>query len=251
MDCLVIRKALFFAINTQALIDLNGGSQFYGKPGDGAIAPLLATDFAPTTGNIHDSNFNINGNPTYAKSLMEQAKTTCPAAYARATDASKGIVFDFPNTATSKKASALIQTALNAAGIQATFNFLESGTYYSYVQDPTKEDDIANSGWAADWPNASTVIPDLYTQNGGFDLTQNWTDPSYAEFAAKVSAAQAETNRAKQAADWKALNQYAMDQYWTIRPIFNLEQNQWNSGIGGADFWLPQGSLLFPALYVK
>ena len=155
------------------------------------------------------------------------------------------------NSSTNKKASALIQTALNAAGIQVTFKFLEPGTYYSYVQDPTKEDDVATSGWAADWPNASTVIPDLYLKDGGFDLTQNWKDPAYAGFAAKVVAAQAETDRAKQAADWKALNQFAMDQYWSIRPIFNLEQNQWGSAIGGAGFWLPQGSLLFPKMYVK
>ena len=251
LDCLDIRKAVFFAINTKALIDLAGGPQFYGNPGDGVIAPLLATDFAPTKGNIHDPNWKVDGNSTYAASLMAQAKTSCPATYARATDPNKGLVFDISNTATNKKGSALIQTALNAAGIQVTFNFLEPGTYYSYVQDPTKEDDIATSGWAADWPNASTVIPDLYTKNGGFDLTQNWTDPAYPAFEAKVFAAQAETNRAKQAADWKALNQYAMDQYWTLRPIFNLEQNQWGSGIGGAAFWLPQGSLLFPKMYVK
>ena len=82
-------------------------------------------------------------------------------------------------------------------------------------------------------------------------MNQNWTDPVYADFAAKVAAASAETNRAQQSKDWIALSQFAMDQYWITDPIFNKEQYQWGSQVGGAAFWLPQGSLIFTNLYVK
>ena len=60
-----------------------------------------------------------------------------------------------------------------------------------------------------------------------------------------------QTDRAKQSAEWKALAQIVTDEYWTIRPLFSIEQEYWGSKVGGASFWLPQGALLFPALYVK
>jgi peptide/nickel transport system substrate-binding protein len=251
MDCLDVRKAIFFAFPNKAMIDLSGGTRFYGNMTDSPVNPLLATDYAATTGNIHDSNFKLAGNPTYAKQLLAAAKTSCPATYARVTDPNKGFSIDLPNTSTQQKAAALIKPAMAKAGLTVTFNFINSGTYYSTVQNPAKQGDLSRAGWAADWANASTVIPDLFLKDGGFDLTQNWTDPVYADFEKKVIAAQSETNRATQAADWKALSQFVMDQYWLNFPIANREQNQWGSKVGGADFWMPQGSLLFPALYVK
>jgi peptide/nickel transport system substrate-binding protein len=251
MDCLDIRKAIFFAMNTQSLIDLSGGSTFYGVPGDNAIKPVLGLDYAPTTGNIHDPNWKIVGNPTYAKTLLAAAKTSCPAAYARATDPNKGIFYDLPNTATQQKASVLIKTAMNAAGIVMKFNFIESGQYYSVVQNATKQGDISRAGWGADWANASTVIYPLFVKEGGFDLSQNWNDAAYPAFKAGVQAALNMTDRAKQAAAWKVLAQQAMDQYWIVGVVFGKGQEVWGSKVGGAYFWEPQGTLGFGQLFVK
>ncbi|MFM6841478.1 MAG: ABC transporter substrate-binding protein, partial [Candidatus Planktophila sp.] len=133
MDCLDVRKAVFFAINTQVLIDLSGGSIFYGDPGDNPVKPVLGLDYKKTTGNIHDPNWKITGNADYAKSLLEKAKTSCPDAYARATAADKGIIWDIAQSATNQKASVLIQDATKAAGINLKFNFIPSGQYYSTV----------------------------------------------------------------------------------------------------------------------
>ena len=46
------------------------------------------------------------------------------------------------------------------------FNFIQPGVYYSTVQDPTKQGDMSAAGWAADWANASTDIPDLFLKDG-------------------------------------------------------------------------------------
>jgi peptide/nickel transport system substrate-binding protein len=251
MDCLNIRKAVFFALNNQTLIDLAGGSTFYGEPGDNAIKPVLGLDYAKTTGNIHDPNWKITGNPTYAKTLLAAAKISCPAAYARATDPNKGIYYDLPNTATQQKASVLIKTAMNAAGIVMKFNFIESGQYYSVVQNTAKQGDISRAGWGADWANASTVIYPLFVKEGGFDLSQNWRDAAYPAFKKGVLAALNMTDRAKQAGAWKVLSQQAMDQYWLIGTIFGKGQEVWGSKVGGAYFWDPQGTFGFGQLYVK
>ena len=249
LDCLDVRKAVFFAINLQSIIDLNGGSDLYGAPADSPISPSIATDYAPTTGNIHDANWKITGNPDYAKTLLAKAKSSCPAAYAKATQS--GIYFDMAKSATNEKAAALIKSAMEAAGMVAKFNLIEPGVYYPTVMNPAKQGDITRAGWAADWANASTVIPPLFIKDGGFNLNQNWDDPVYKDFAAKVSAAQGETDRAKQAAEWKVLAQIAMDQYWTIMPIFTKQQFEWGSKIAGVDFWMPNGALLYPSMHLK
>ena len=54
--------------------------------------------------------------------------------------------------------------------------------YYSIVFDPEKAGELMWSGWGPDWPNASTVIPELFSQEGGFNLSQVVDD----EFDAKV-----------------------------------------------------------------
>ncbi len=251
MDCLDVRKAVFFAINTQALIDLSGGSVFYGDPGDSPVKPVLGLDYKKTTGNIHDPNWKITGNADYAKSFLEKAKTSCPDAYARATAADKGIIWDIAQSATNQKASVLIQDATKAAGINLKFNFIPSGQYYSTVQNPSKQNDISTAGWGADWANASTVIPELFTKEGGFNLSQNWNDAAYPAFKKKSDAAKVETNRAKQAKGWQELSQYVMDQYWIIRPVFSKTQEVWGSKVGGVYYWEPQGNFGFGQMYVK
>jgi peptide/nickel transport system substrate-binding protein len=82
-------------------------------------------------------------------------------------------------------------------------------------------------------------------------LAQNWDDPAYAAFKKKSDAAKVETNRTKQAAMWKELSQYVMDQYWIIRPVFSKTQEVWGSKVGGVYYWEPQGNFGFGQMYVK
>jgi len=251
MDCLDVRKAVFFSINTQALIDLSGGKEFYGDPGDSPVKPVLGLDYKKTTGNIHDPNWKITGNPDYAKTLLEKAKTSCPDAYARATAADKGIVWDIAQSSTNQKASVLIIDAMKQAGFNIKFNFIPSGQYYSTVMNTAKQNDISSAGWGADWANASTVIPELFTKEGGFNLSQNWNDAAYAAFKKKSDATKVETDRTKQAKGWQELGQYVMDQYWIIRPVFSKGQEVWGSKVGGVYYWEPQGNFGFGGMYVK
>ncbi len=249
MDNLTLRKAVFFAIDTQALIDLSGGREFYGDPGDNPVKPVLGLDYTKTTGNIHDPNWKITGNPDYAKSLVESIKSSDPAAYKKATV--DGIVWDIAQSATNQKAAVLIADAAKAAGIIIKFNFLPSGQYYSTVMDTTKQNDISTAGWGADWANASTVLPELFTKEGGFNLSQNWNDAAYPAFKKLSDAGKNETNRNKQAAIWKKASQYVMDQYWIIRPVFSKAQDVWGSKVGGVYYWEPQGTFGFGGLYIK
>ena len=250
LDCLDVRKAVFFAFDNQSLIDLSGGLTYYGELGDNPVKPVIGMDYKATKGNIHDPNFKIGGNPEYAKTLLEKAKTSCPAAYDRATNPAKGLKYYRADTATNKKAAVLVEAALKKAGFVIETVYKPAGTYNANLETYKKETDFLSSGWGADWANASTVIPELWGE-GCCNYTNNQKTAAYAPFIKKVNLALVELDRKKQAKMWHELSQYGMDQYWYIRTVFGKSQQTWGSKVGGVYYWEPQGSFGFGQLFVK
>jgi peptide/nickel transport system substrate-binding protein len=249
VPCLEIRRAVYFAKDAAGLLQLSGGAAFGGDPADGAIKPLMGLDYKKVTGL---EEYKPAGNAEAAQALMAKAKTTCPAEYARATDPKRGLVFDTADSETNKKGAAIwIDSMMKNAGIVMKFNFIEPGAYYTVVLDVTKQSDLSAGGWAPDWANASTVIPELFTKEGGFPMSQNWDDAAYAPFKQKVEAALAESDRTKQGQMWAELNQYAVDQMWIVPGIFSKTQEMWGSGLGGVFFWEPQGAPSFGDIFIK
>lgn len=253
LTCKEVRGAIYHAYNSKALIDYAGGTEFAGSYATGIISPLLATDYAPTkVVGPGSPDFKPIGNPTKAKALLAAAKAKGGACLAEANRVtSEGFTVDVAKSATLADTIPINTEAFARAGIVINFNQIEPGSYYSTVFDPAKQSDMSSGGWAADWANASTVIPELFTSAGGFNLTQNDADPAYAAFEAKVKAAMLETNRAKQAVLWKALDKAAMANFWVMPTRFGKSQIVWGSKVGNAFFWVPQGCLAFGKLYVK
>jgi peptide/nickel transport system substrate-binding protein len=248
LNCLPVRQAIYYAKDFDGLITLAGGQAFNGDPADGAIKPLMGLDYKKTTGY---EDIGTSPNIAKAKELLAQAKTECPELHARVTDKNRGIVYDIADSETNKKAAAIWIDSLAEAGMVIKFNFIEAGSYYAVVMDPTKQGDMSASGWAPDWANASTVIPELFTTAGGFNLSQNADDPTYPEFERLSNAALVEPDRTKQGQQWAALNQYVMDQMWIIPGTFSKTQEIWGSGLGGVFFWEPQGAPSFGDIFIK
>ena len=224
------------------------GGPYTGDFADGFIKPALAADYAPNKlldGLHEDGTPNVEA----AKAKMEEAKTKCPDVYQRAT--TDGLTFDFGDTPTGQKLFAIRQEAMKAAGIVLKPNAIETSKYYPTVMNPDTQGDMSGGGWAPDWANASTIIPELFTTGGGFNLSQNGDDPLYADFQKKVDAARAETDRAKQGAMWKELNQFVVDQLWAIPGVFTKAQELWGSKLGNTYQWGPFGSYNFGDIYVK
>ena len=249
VPCLDIRKAIYYARDYAGLIQLGGGAAFGGDPADGVIKPLMGLDYAKVTGL---DEFKAGGNAEAAKKYMAAAKTACPDVYAKATDPKLGLYFDFADTDTNKKAAAIwIDSMKKNADITMKFNYIEAGSYYAVVLDKTKQGDLSRAGWAPDWANASTVIPELFTETGGFPMSQNWGDPAYKAFKEKSDIALSEPDRKKQGKMWAELNQYVMDQMWVIPGVFSKTQEVWGSGLGGVFFWEPQGAPSYGDIYIK
>ncbi len=249
MPCLQVRQAMYYARDAKANLDYAGGPAFAGSYATGVISPLLATDFAPTkVAGPGSPDFMPSGNIDKAKALLEQAKTACPAEYTHATQT--GIVIDVRQSATLQDTIPINVQAWARAGIKVSYNIIKSG-YYPTVMNPAKQSDMSTAGWGADWANASTVIPQLYLTDGGFDLSQNGNDPTYASFKAKVATAMQTTNRQQQAKLWKELDKTTMARFWVLPTIFGKAQFVWGSAVGGGFFWVPQGNPAFGKMWVK
>ena len=247
VPCVQVRKAIYYARDFAALQQLGGGAAFGGDPADGVIKPLMGLDYKPVTG-LED--FKPEGNAEKAQALMAEAKSACPDVYAKATGA--GLTFDIADSDTNKKSATIwIDSVKKNAGINLKFNFIEPGQYYAVVLDPTKQGDLSRAGWAPDWANASTVIPELFLEGAGFPLSNVGKDPAYAEFKSRVEANLSQSDRTAQGAEWAALNQYVMDQMWVIPGVFSKTQEMWGSKLEGIFFWEPQGAPAFGDIKVK
>jgi peptide/nickel transport system substrate-binding protein len=246
LPCVDVRKAIYYALDREGILALGGGEQFYGTYADGLIKPtVLPMDYKPITGY---EDLLPGGNVEKATELLEAAKTACPDVYAKVTG--EGIVIDLPKTPTNEKAVAIWSDSLAAAGIKATPNLIEPGQYYGVVLNPDQQGDLSSAGWASDWLNASTVIPEL-VGDGGFNLARNQDDPAYAAFLERSNEAKRNTDRAAQGAIWAELNQTVMDNAWVLPTFFTKAQFIWGSKVSGVSMWNAYGCPTFNDIAVE
>jgi len=248
INSLKLRQAIYLALDRESLLKNNYGDNYelFANYADGFISPLVGLDYAP---NILLPDLKNTGNPEVAKLLLEQVKTDNFKLYKRAT--TTGLILDLGDSEINRKIGSIWIKSLAKCGIKIIPNYIEPGKYYSIVLNPDKQGDISTADWSADWSNALTVIPELFTTEGGFNLSQNNDASAYPEFKKIVNLAKSETNRTKQSDLWKQLNQYAVDQVWAIPLSFNKYFNIHGTKIGGAYNWKPYSTYNFNSLYIK
>ncbi len=234
---LKIRQAMAVALDREAL-RTNAGGAFAGDYADGVVKPNIGVDYAPTGmwDGLLGKTIPATGDADYAKQLIAESGVAAPT-----------VTFDYPNTPTNAKAAAIIATSEARAGITVKPNPIPPGTYYGTVFDPAKAHELINAGWGVDWPNASTVIPELFTKAGGFNLSQ----VDDAAFTTASDAAKIELDRAKQATAWQALNKQASEQVWTIPTRFGRDQRLPGAKVGNAYLWSAYGSWPYGDMYVQ
>jgi len=235
-----LRQAMAVSLNRQALL-VNGGGIFAGTLADGVLKPNIGQDYAETgwATDLFGEAIPPEGNPELGKRLIQESG-------ASGDDLSIG--YNYATSPVADQAAAIVKESIERAGFKVTPKPLEPGSYYSIVFDPKKAAEFGSGGWGPDWPNGSTIIPPLFTQEGGWDLSQV-DDP---DFNAKVKDAQTELDRAAQAKKWQDLNKEAMLHAWVIPTTFNTAQYLAGNKVGNSDYqWPPYGSWDYQQLYVK
>jgi peptide/nickel transport system substrate-binding protein len=214
------REAIAVALNRASIRQVYGGT-YAGTLADGVIKPNLALDYAKSgmwTG-LLGKTIPDTGDPAYAKQLITESGKPMPL-----------ITFSYGQTPDHDKEAAAVQASLQLAGIKVKLNPIESSAYYTAIFDKSRATELMWNGWGPDWPNASTVIPPLFTQNGGWDVSR----VNDKAFTAKSDAALSETDRTKQAQMWKDLNKEAMSQVWVIPTLFSETQRLSGSKVKSA-----------------
>lgn len=278
MNCLPLRKAMLYALDRKALLTLAGGNGLAGDYGDGVVKPSMGADYAPTK---FDSSFgDFSGATTGSATSVYNPKTKkttvtvdpgtgsfaaaykwmttakadksagCKAAVAKATSAN-GLTYERGReTSSARLAVAVWKSSLAKVGINFTPRYNATG-YYPRVLGTNWDADFGGAGWGPDWANASTVLPELFGKDGGFNVNKTWYDAKYSSFASLLKSANGATNRATQSGFWIKMNQFAMDQAWVIPTFFTKTQRIWGSNIGGNYQWAPYGSYAYNDVYLK
>lgn len=232
------RLALQAALPRADIKTIAGGN-FAGDFATTSVSPTLASAFAPTDmySNL-DGKYDVgdNGDPEVAKTLIQESKEPMPT-----------INFQYGKTETADKIAGAIVTAYEKAGIKIKPNPIDPGAYYGIVLDDSKAGEMMSGGWGADWANGSTVIPELFTPVGGFNLSR-YDD---AAFTKKVQEASVMGDLAAQGKAWAELDAQAM-KAGTIMPTrYDKQQRLAGSKVGGAYLWAPFGSWGYPSLFVN
>jgi len=232
------RQAILAAVNRDELRTIAGG-EYAGDYADGVVKPNIGVDYAPTGlwDGLLGEAIPAEGNTELAIKLIAESGEPFPQPF----------VIDYGQSETNDKAAASLVASLAKAGIVATPNAIEPGAYYGVVLDPAKQGAMSAAGWGPDWSNASTVIPELFAANGGFNLSQ-WDD---AAFLAESDAAKVITDRAEQAKAWQALSKQSMELALALPTRFGKEQRIHGSKIGGAYIWGPYGSWPYASISVN
>jgi peptide/nickel transport system substrate-binding protein len=232
------RQAVLAAVNRDELRTIAGG-EYAGDYADGVVKPNIGADYAPTGlwDGLLGEAVPAEGNTELAIKLIADSGEPFPQPF----------VIDYAKSETNDKAAASLVAALEKAGIVATLNALEPGGYYGVVMDPEKQGSMSAAGWGPDWSNASTVLPELFAANGGFNLSQ-WDDEA---FLAESDAAKVISDRAEQAKAWQALSKKSMELALALPTRFGKEQRIHGSKVSGAYIWGPYGSWPYAALSVN
>ena len=238
---LVVRQAMAAALDRNA-IRTNGGGDFVGDYADGAIKPNIGQDYAATGfwDTMLGEAIPDAGDPTFAKGLMDAAGITPPT-----------LTWNYAISPTGDKNAAIVKASLEKAGFKIKIAGIDPAHYYSTIFDPTLKGDFGTGGWGADWPNATTVIPPLFTYAGGWDLSEVDDSSGIADWNAQVTDAQTTVDRAAQATKWQTLNSEAMQQVWIIPTFFGLAQDMGGTNVGNLYRWSAYGSWPYAQLYVK
>jgi peptide/nickel transport system substrate-binding protein len=102
------------------------------------------------------------------------------------------------------------------------------------------------SAWSPDWSNASTIIPELFTASGFYNLSQYDNE----EFNARSEAAKTIIDRSEQATAWHALSKESMELALALPTLFGKSQRMFGSNVKNAFIWGPYGAWAYSAIYV-
>jgi len=202
------REALAMATDRSAYVTAMGGDQI-AKATNSLINPALSS-FPNTPLPAGDK-----GDPAKAKTILQQAGLTLPVK----------INVAYRKSDTNDKVFSGMKTGWDAAGFDTNLIGIPADQYYPTLQSPdaAPKYDVYWAGWGADFPSASTVIPQLLDSRSQITSGGPGQDYGYfdnADFNAGIDKAMALTGAEADKA-WGALDADASTKYFAVIPLIN------------------------------
>ena len=232
-----VRQAIAYAFPmTQVQQGLGGAAQ-----GD-----LGTTLLSPTMGGWKKFDpFGKLAKPTgdteKAKELLKEAGQPHPK-----------LVFPYANTPKWQTFSLTVANALEKAGFQVVRKAIDPTSYYTVVGKVNNQYDIYRTGWGADWPNASTVIPPTMDGTNLVDGTNNYSFLNDPHINSEITRINQIPDLKTQTAEWEKLSEYSLQTDTAQVPfLFDKYFNIYGAGLGGVTYNSVIGTINPNTVFVK
>lgn len=195
-DDLKVRKAFSYAVDRNSVINAVGGSQL----------AYPATTFLPAQKALGYKPYDYfpagrDGNPGKARTLLAEAGypdgLTVTLAHTNTTGDPSG-----PEVATA------LQDSLKRAGIKVKLHTVDSNSFYTQLNNPSTQPQLAVAGWGADWPSGGPFMIPIFdgrqiVRSGGNFNTAMFDDP---EIDAEIDRINKITDPDRAAREWGTLD---------------------------------------------
>jgi peptide/nickel transport system substrate-binding protein len=233
-----IRQALMYAFPMKQVQQAFGGGQ-QGELGTTLLSPTVAgwAKFDP-----FDKLTKSTGDIEKAKALLKEAGV-------------KGkykISYAYANTPRWQAVSLTVKNVLDKAGFDVQRKAIDPTSYYTVVGKVATPYDIYRTGWGADWPSASTVVPPTMDGRNLADGTNNYSFLNDEHVNSEIDRILAITDITKQNNEWRTLSEYVLKNDTSQIPfIFDKYFNIYGSGLGGVTYNQVYGTVNPNTVFVK
>ncbi|GJF30012.1 ABC transporter [Kitasatospora sp. NE20-6] len=231
-----VRKALALAFPRAQVYKLLGGA---------ATGDMANNLISPTVSGWKDTDplglkAKPEGDPVAAKALLKEAGAE-----------NYPIVLAYSNTPRWQPISAAVQEALNSAGFKVERKELDPTTYYSVIGKKDNPYDLYRTGWGADWPVASTVIPPTMDGRKIADGSPNYSHYNSEANNAEIDRIQAMTDQKAAADEWMKLADKMLADAPKIPTTYSKFYQVYGAGLGAVGFNEVIGAIDVNSIYVK
>ncbi|WP_435172884.1 ABC transporter substrate-binding protein [Actinacidiphila sp. bgisy145] len=232
-----VRQAIIYAFPMQQVQTALGGPQ----QGD------LATNLiGPTVSGFKASDpygklTKPTGDPEKAKELLKEAGVK-----------NLHLSYAFSNSQRWQNVATTLKNAFAKAGITLDAKGIDQTNYYGEIGKVDNPYDLYRTGWGADWPNASTVIPP--TQDGRLisDGDPNYSMLNDSHVNSEIDRIGKITDLTQQSAQWQQLSEYIMKNDAPEIPyLYDKYYNIYGDGLGGVSYNSALGTINPNTIYVK
>ncbi|RKE20964.1 ABC transporter substrate-binding protein [Streptomyces sp. TLI_171] len=231
-----VRKALALAFPRAQVQKLLGGA---------ATGDLATNLVSPTVAGWKDSDplglkAKPEGDPEAAKALLKEAGAE-----------NYPIVLAYANTPRWQPVAAAIQEALNNSGFKVDRKELDPTSYYSVIGKKDNGFDLYRSGWGADWPVASTVVPPTLDGRTVADGSPNYSHYNSDATNTEIDRINKMTDVTAASAEWMKLADKALADVPQIPAVYDKFFQVYGSGLGGVAYNEVIGAVDVSSIYVK